>query len=43
MILPLVKTAVGNLADISGRTGRAGAEGHAITLFTELDKAQSGG
>ncbi|PYI24875.1 DEAD-domain-containing protein [Aspergillus indologenus CBS 114.80] len=26
-----------------GRTGRAGAEGHAITLFTELDKAQSGG
>ncbi|KAL4889738.1 ATP-dependent RNA helicase dbp3 [Aspergillus ambiguus] len=25
-----------------GRTGRAGAEGHAITLFTETDKAQSG-
>ncbi|PLN76533.1 putative ATP-dependent RNA helicase [Aspergillus taichungensis] len=25
-----------------GRTGRAGAEGYAITLFTELDKAQSG-
>ncbi|RAL05029.1 RNA-dependent ATPase DBP3 [Aspergillus ibericus CBS 121593] len=25
-----------------GRTGRAGAEGHAITLFTEVDKAQSG-
>ncbi|KAL4912132.1 P-loop containing nucleoside triphosphate hydrolase protein [Aspergillus aurantiobrunneus] len=26
-----------------GRTGRAGADGHAITLFTETDKAQSGG
>lgn len=26
-----------------GRTGRAGAEGHAITLFTEQDKALSGG
>ncbi|KAL4901966.1 hypothetical protein BDW74DRAFT_181404 [Aspergillus multicolor] len=26
-----------------GRTGRAGANGHAITLFTETDKAQSGG
>ncbi|CAL5874898.1 uncharacterized protein PFLUO_LOCUS9200 [Penicillium psychrofluorescens] len=26
-----------------GRTGRAGAEGHAITLFTETDKALSGG
>ncbi|KAJ5101467.1 Nucleic acid-binding OB-fold-containing protein [Penicillium alfredii] len=26
-----------------GRTGRAGAEGHAITLFTENDKALSGG
>ncbi|KAJ9384611.1 hypothetical protein DTO063F5_4681 [Paecilomyces variotii] len=25
-----------------GRTGRAGAEGHAITLFTENDKALSG-
>ncbi|EAW13774.1 RNA-dependent ATPase DBP3 [Aspergillus clavatus NRRL 1] len=25
-----------------GRTGRAGAEGRAITLFTETDKAQSG-
>ncbi|KAL4974547.1 ATP-dependent RNA helicase dbp3 [Aspergillus desertorum] len=25
-----------------GRTGRAGADGHAITLFTETDKAQSG-
>ncbi|KAF4255443.1 hypothetical protein CNMCM8812_004103 [Aspergillus fumigatus] len=25
-----------------GRTGRAGADGHAITLFTEADKAQSG-
>ncbi|KKK20930.1 hypothetical protein P175DRAFT_0558367 [Aspergillus ochraceoroseus IBT 24754] len=25
-----------------GRTGRAGATGHAITLFTEADKAQSG-
>ncbi|KAE8348449.1 ATP-dependent RNA helicase dbp3 [Aspergillus coremiiformis] len=25
-----------------GRTGRAGAEGHAVTLFTEADKAQSG-
>ncbi|KAB8240626.1 ATP-dependent RNA helicase dbp3 [Aspergillus flavus] len=25
-----------------GRTGRAGAEGHAVTLFTETDKAQSG-
>ncbi|KAL2011855.1 hypothetical protein VTN00DRAFT_4573 [Thermoascus crustaceus] len=25
-----------------GRTGRAGSEGHAITLFTENDKAQSG-
>lgn len=25
-----------------GRTGRAGAEGLAITLFTEHDKAQSG-
>lgn len=24
------------------RTGRAGAVGHAITLFTETDKAQSG-
>ncbi|KAJ5234478.1 ATP-dependent RNA helicase dbp3 [Penicillium citrinum] len=26
-----------------GRTGRAGAEGHAITLFTEQDKALAGG
>lgn len=26
-----------------GRTGRAGSEGHAITFFTEADKAQSGG
>ncbi|KAJ5650030.1 ATP-dependent RNA helicase dbp3 [Penicillium longicatenatum] len=26
-----------------GRTGRAGADGHAITLFTEQDKALSGG
>ncbi|KAJ5355346.1 ATP-dependent RNA helicase dbp3 [Penicillium cataractarum] len=26
-----------------GRTGRAGANGHAITLFTEQDKALSGG
>ncbi|KAJ5195157.1 ATP-dependent RNA helicase dbp3 [Penicillium cinerascens] len=26
-----------------GRTGRAGAEGHAITFFTEQDKALSGG
>ncbi|KAJ5150972.1 ATP-dependent RNA helicase dbp3 [Penicillium canariense] len=26
-----------------GRTGRAGAEGHAITLFTEQDKGLSGG
>ena len=26
-----------------GRTGRAGAEGHAITMFTEQDKALSGG
>lgn len=26
-----------------GRTGRAGAKGHAITLFTEQDKALSGG
>lgn len=26
-----------------GRTGRAGAEGLAVTLFTEHDKAQSGG
>ncbi|KAI2785814.1 ATP-dependent RNA helicase dbp3 [Penicillium oxalicum] len=26
-----------------GRTGRAGKEGHAITLFTEQDKALSGG
>lgn len=26
-----------------GRTGRAGATGHAITLFTEQDKALSGG
>lgn len=25
-----------------GRTGRAGSEGHAVTLFTEIDKAQSG-
>ncbi|PLB50509.1 ATP-dependent RNA helicase dbp3 [Aspergillus steynii IBT 23096] len=25
-----------------GRTGRAGAEGNAVTLFTETDKAQSG-
>ncbi|KAF9887567.1 RNA-dependent ATPase [Aspergillus nanangensis] len=25
-----------------GRTGRAGAEGHAVTLFTETDKALSG-
>jgi ATP-dependent RNA helicase DBP3 len=27
---------------ILDRTGRAGADGHAITLFTETDKAQSG-
>jgi ATP-dependent RNA helicase DBP3 len=26
-----------------GRTGRAGAEGHAITMFTETDKGLSGG
>lgn len=26
-----------------GRTGRAGAEGHAITMFTEQDKGLSGG
>ncbi|OJJ43326.1 hypothetical protein ASPZODRAFT_169616 [Penicilliopsis zonata CBS 506.65] len=25
-----------------GRTGRAGSDGYAITLFTEMDKAQSG-
>lgn len=29
-------------ANQSGRTGRAGAEGLAITLFTDHDKAQSG-
>ncbi|EED23609.1 ATP-dependent RNA helicase, putative [Talaromyces stipitatus ATCC 10500] len=48
--IPAVKTVVNVTFPLTiedyvhriGRTGRAGADGHAITLFTETDKAHSG-